>query len=86
VRHTDAIDLSTNEGERNRAMLETLYGCGLQVSELVALKISDLFFEEGFIKVTGKGNKQRFVPISEVTQHYIQTYRDTIRVHVTFRL
>ena len=79
----DAIDLSTKEGERNRAMLETLYGCGLRVSELVALKISDLFFEEGFIKVTGKGNKQRFVPISEVTQHYIQTYRDTIRVHVT---
>ncbi|MFV8364187.1 site-specific tyrosine recombinase XerD [Flavobacterium sp. ZT3P35] len=78
----DAIDLSTKEGERNRAMLETLYGCGLRVSELVALKISDLFFEEGFIKVTGKGNKQRFVPISEVTQNYIQTYRDTIRVHV----
>jgi integrase/recombinase XerD len=81
----DAIDLSTKEGERNRAMLETLYGCGLRVSELVALKISDLFFEEGFIKVTGKGNKQRFVPISEVTQHYIQTYRDTIRVHVTIQ-
>ena len=81
----DAIDLSTNEGERNRAMLETLYGCGLRVSELVALKISDLFFEEGFIKVTGKGNKQRFVPISEVTQNYIQTYRDAIRVHVTIQ-
>ncbi len=81
----DAIDLCTNEGERNRAMLETLYGCGLRVSELVALKISDLFFEEGFIKVTGKGNKQRFVPISEVTQNYIQTYRDTIRVHVTIQ-
>ena len=81
----DAIDLSTKEGERNRAMLETLYGCGLRVSELVALKISDLFFEEGFIKVTGKGNKQRFVPISEVTQHYIQTYRGTIRVHVTIQ-
>lgn len=81
----DAIDLSTKEGERNRAMLETLYGCGLRVSELVALKISDLFFEEGFIKVTGKGNKQRFVPISEVTQNYIQSYRDSIRVHVTIQ-
>ncbi len=81
----DAIDLSTKVGERNRAMLETLYGCGLRVSELVDLKISDLFFEEGFIKVTGKGNKQRFVPISEVTQHYIQTYRDIIRVHVTIQ-
>jgi integrase/recombinase XerD len=57
-----AIDLTSNEGERNRAMLETLYGCGLRVSELVSLKISDLFFEEGFIKITGKGNKQRFVP------------------------
>lgn len=81
----NAIDLITNEGERNRAMLETLYGCGLRVSELVALKISDLFFDEGFIKVTGKGNKQRFVPISEVTQNYIQTYRDIIRVHVTIQ-
>lgn len=78
----EAIDLTTNEGERNRAILETLYGCGLRVSELVALKISDLFFEEGFIKITGKGNKQRFVPISEITQKYIQLYRETIRSHV----
>ncbi|TDE07814.1 site-specific tyrosine recombinase XerD [Flavobacterium sandaracinum] len=77
----EAIDLTTNEGERNRAMLETLYGCGLRVSELVALKISDLFFEEGFIKITGKGNKQRFVPISEITQKYIQLYRETSRNH-----
>ncbi len=70
-----AIDLSSNEGERNRAMLETLYGCGLRVSELVSLKISDLFFDEGFIKITGKGNKQRFVPIGNLTQKYIQIYR-----------
>lgn len=77
-----AIDLSTPEGERNRAMLETLYGCGLRVSELVTLKISDLFFEEGFIKITGKGNKQRFVPISELTQKYITIYKTTIRVHL----
>jgi integrase/recombinase XerD len=69
-----AIDLSANEGERNRAMLETLYGCGLRVSELVSLKISDLFFDEGFIKITGKGNKQRFVPIGNLTQKYIQIY------------
>lgn len=81
----EAINLSSNEGERNRAMLETLYGCGLRVSELVSLKISDLFFEEGFIKVTGKGNKQRFVPISDLTQKYIQIYRDTIRVHTTIQ-
>ncbi|WP_310381883.1 site-specific tyrosine recombinase XerD [Flavobacterium sp.] len=74
-----AIDLSINEGERNRAMLETLYGCGLRVSELIALKISDLFFDEGFIKITGKGNKQRFVPVGNLTQKYIQIYKETKR-------
>lgn len=74
-----AIDLSKPEGERNRAIIETLYGCGLRVSELVSLKISDLFFDEGFIKITGKGDKQRFVPISEVTQKYILLYRNLIR-------
>ncbi|TDT37149.1 integrase/recombinase XerD [Maribacter spongiicola] len=78
----DAIDLSSAEGERNRAMLETLYGCGLRVSELIGLKISDLFFEEDFIKVTGKGNKQRFVPISPVNKKYIDIYRNEIRVHL----
>ena len=77
----DAVDLSSKEGERNRAILETLYGCGLRVSELVDLKISDLFFEEGFIKVTGKGNKQRFVPIAEITEKYISIYKDQIRCH-----
>lgn len=77
----NAIDLSTAQGERNRAMLETLYGCGLRVSELINLKISDLFFEEGFIQVTGKGNKQRFVPIADVTVKYINIYRNEIRVH-----
>lgn len=76
-----AIDLSKPEGERNRAMLETLYGCGLRVSELVNLKISDLFFDEGFIKVTGKGDKQRFVPIGEINKKYIDIYRKEIRVH-----
>ena len=80
-----AIDLSTNEGERNRAMLETLYGCGLRVSELVSLKISDLFFDEGFVKITGKGNKQRFVPIGKLTQKYIQIYRDSIRIHLNIK-
>ena len=79
----EAIDLSSNEGERNRAILETLYGCGLRVSELVELKISDLFFEEGFIKVTGKGNKQRFVPIAEITEKYISIYKDQVRCHQT---
>lgn len=80
-----AIDLSSNEGERNRAILETLYGCGLRVSELVALKISDLFFEEGFVKITGKGNKQRFVPIGNVTQKYIEIYAGTIRTHLNIQ-
>ena len=77
-----AIDLSKPEGERNRAIIETLYGCGLRVSELVTLKISDLFFEEGFIKITGKGNKQRFVPISNVTQKFILMYKNLIRSHL----
>lgn len=81
----NAIDLSKEEGERNRAMLETLYGCGLRVSELVSLKISDLFFDEGFIKITGKGNKQRFVPISAVTQKYITIYKSQIRSHLTIQ-
>ncbi|SFF91389.1 integrase/recombinase XerD [Salegentibacter agarivorans] len=75
------IDLSKAEGERNRAILETLYGCGLRVSELTELKISDLFFKEGFIKVTGKGNKQRFVPVSTYTQKFINIYKDEVRIH-----
>ncbi len=77
-----AIDLSKPEGERNRAILETLYSCGLRVSELTNLKISDLFFDEGFIKVTGKGNKQRFVPIVKSTKKYITIYKNEIRSHL----
>jgi len=80
-----AIDLTSNEGERNRAMLETLYGCGLRVSELVSLKISDLFFDEGFIKITGKGNKQRFVPVGNLTQKYIQIYKDYKRTDLNIK-
>ena len=80
-----AIDLSKNEGERNRAMLETLYGCGLRVSELVELKISDLFFEEAFIKITGKGNKQRFVPIGKTTIKFINLYKNNIRNHISIQ-
>ncbi|AWM12866.1 site-specific tyrosine recombinase XerD [Flavobacterium sediminis] len=76
-----AIDLSKEQGERNRAMLETLYSCGLRVSELVSLKLSDLFFEEGFVKITGKGNKQRFVPVGKSTQKYINLYINEVRVH-----
>ncbi|MCL4136522.1 UNVERIFIED_CONTAM: hypothetical protein GTU68_036803 [Idotea baltica] len=73
------IDLSTPEGERNRAMLETLYSCGLRVTELITLQISDLFFTEGFLKVTGKGNKERFVPINSETQKFITIYKKQIR-------
>lgn len=74
-----AIDLSKPEGERNRAMLETLYSCGLRVSEMIGLKVSDLFFDEGFIKVIGKGNKQRFVPINNYMIQLIETYKNLIR-------
>ena len=77
----NAIDLSKPEGERNRAMLETLYGCGLRVSELINLRISDLYFEEDFIKVTGKGDKQRFVPISDINKKYINIYWREARIH-----
>lgn len=77
------IDLSTPQGERNRALLETLYGCGLRVSEAISLRISDLFFDEGFIKVTGKGDKERFVPIANTTMKYLTIYLKEIRVHQT---
>ena len=76
-----AIDLSKPQGERNRTMLETLYACGLRVSELVGIQLSDLYFKEGFISVTGKGDKQRFVPISKHTQKYIELYRKEVRSH-----
>lgn len=76
-----AIDLSLAEGERNRAIIETLYGCGLRVSELTELKLSDLFFEEDFIRVTGKGNKQRLIPISGYTIKFINLYKENIRNH-----
>ncbi len=77
-----AIDLSHPQGERNRTIIETMYSCGLRVSELISLKISDLFFEEGFIKVTGKGNKERFVPIHYTAQKYISIYINEIRNHL----
>ncbi len=77
-----AIDLSKPQGERNRAIIELLYSCGLRVSELVNLKLSDLFFDEGFIKVTGKGDKQRFVPIESLTIKYINIYKNGVRNHL----
>lgn len=77
-----AIDLSKPQGERNRAIIEMLYSCGLRVSELTNLKLSDLYFDEGFINIIGKGDKQRFVPINEYTQKYINIYTGEIRNHM----
>ena len=79
----EAIDLSHPQGDRNRTILETLYSCGLRVSELTSLQISDLFFDEGFIRVIGKGDKQRFIPINIETQQDITTYIKFIRCHTT---
>ncbi len=76
-----AIDLSSREGERNRAILETLYGCGLRVSELINLKISNLLFEEGFVRVTGKGDKERIVPIGSSAIRFIRYYFEHRRNH-----
>tara|TARA_Y100000739_G_C20602510_1_gene463701 strand:+ start:1777 stop:2679 length:903 start_codon:yes stop_codon:yes gene_type:complete len=73
------IDMKKKESERNIAIIETLYGCGLRVSELINLKMSDLFFDEDFIKVTGKGNKQRLVPISLINISYINKYIENSR-------
>ncbi len=70
----DTIDLSLPEGQRNRAMLEVLYSCGLRVSELISLRYSDVYFDEGFIRVEGKGSKQRLVPISETAIREIKNY------------
>ncbi len=73
------IDLSKPEGERNKAILETLYGCGLRVTELIELKISCLHFNDGFIRVIGKGNKERLVPIGQTAQKQIRIYMDSCR-------
>lgn len=78
----EAIDLSTAEGRRNRAMLETLYACGLRVSELVGLKISMLYFDEGFLRIIGKGDKERLVPIGKTAQQQIKSYIEYDRCHI----
>jgi integrase/recombinase XerD len=76
------IDLSTAEGGRNKAMLETLYSCGIRVSELVNLRISCLYMDVGFIRVTGKGDKERLVPIGSDAIKYLKIYKNDIRVHI----
>lgn len=77
----NTIDLSQQQGERNKAILETLYGCGLRVSELVNLKISDIYFNDNFVRIIGKGNKERLAPIGKVALKQIRIYMETIRVH-----
>ncbi len=78
----EAIDLSTPEGGRNRAMLEVLYSSGLRVSELVELKIPNVYFDVGFLRVIGKGNKERLVPIGRDALKFLKIYLEEIRVHV----
>ncbi|MBU3928996.1 MAG: site-specific tyrosine recombinase XerD [Bacteroidetes bacterium] len=77
------IDLSSSQGERNKAIIETLYGCGLRVSELTNMRVSDLHLKEGIISVTGKGDKQRLVPLGSMAEKQINTYLKQIRVHVS---
>ena len=79
------IDLSKPEGTRNKAIIETLYSCGLRVSELVNLKITNLYKNEGFIKVQGKGDKERLVPIGSSALKYIDIYRREIRSHLNIK-
>lgn len=81
----DGIDLSTPEGVRNKAMLETLYSCGLRVSELVNLKISNLFLKDGFVKVTGKGDKERLAPIGSIAVKHITVYKEEVRCHIAIK-
>lgn len=78
-----AVDLSKPEGERNRAIIETLYSCGLRVSELVNLRFEDLHFDKGFIRVIGKGNKERLVPVSSSVEEEIVSYRNNSRSQLT---
>jgi integrase/recombinase XerD len=80
-----AIDLSTPEGTRNKAIVETMYSCGLRVSELVNLKISQLYAELGFVKVIGKGDKERLIPIGKTALKYINIYKHEVRRHLPIK-
>lgn len=75
----DSVDLNKSEGQRNKAMIETLYSCGLRVSELVSLKITNLYFDQGFIRIEGKGNKERLVPVSSKAVEEVETYMSEYR-------
>jgi integrase/recombinase XerD len=80
-----AIDLSTDEGMRNRAILETMYSSGLRVSELVDLKLNNIYFDIGFLRIIGKGNKERLVPIGREAMKYIKLYVNEIRIHLDIK-
>ena len=79
---SNSIDVSTPQGVRNKAIIETIYSCGLRVSELVTLRLSCLYFDAGYIRIIGKGDKERLVPIGTYAIKYINIYRETIRVHL----
>jgi integrase/recombinase XerD len=79
----DSVDLSQPLGERNKAILEMLYACGLRVSELTGLKMSNLYLEQGVIRVTGKGNKQRLIPVGESAVNQLLTYINKVRIHLS---
>ena len=79
---SNSIDVSTPQGIRNKAIIETIYSCGLRVSELVTLRLSCLYFDAGYIRIIGKGDKERLVPIGTYAIKYINIYRETIRVHL----
>ena len=80
-----AIDLSKSGGERNKAIIETIYGCGLRVSELINLRISNISFTTGFVKIVGKGNKERLVPIGNSALKQIKIYSNNVRVHLDIK-
>ena len=80
-----AIDLSKPEGQRNKAMLETLYSCGLRVSELINLRISNLYFNDGFVRIIGKGDKERIAPVGRTAIKLINIYLNEIRVHIKIK-
>ena len=75
------VDRSKSEGERNLAIIEVLYGCGLRVTELIELKISEIYWKEGFIRVIGKGNKERLVPLGKIASKHLKVYLNEVRVH-----
>jgi integrase/recombinase XerD len=81
----ESIDVSTPEGVRNRAILETLYSCGLRVTELVNLKISQIYFDDNFVRIIGKGDKERIVPIGSHALKHITIYKEQIRVHLNIK-